>query len=227
MTNPIVPSKTEPAKDRPLRVTQRHVGESMEAAVARTLTRPDVQAASTIMALQGGGMLEINSLVQELSDQVEAVNGGNLRRTEGMLISQAHTLDELFNSLARRSHRNMEAGHIQSAETYLRLALKAQTQCRATLETLATVKNPPVFAKQANFANGPQQVNNGVPAHAAPAFTHGEEGKKPEIKKLESRDGQWLDTRATGAAGRADQVMATVGEDQGPKHCRRKGRGVA
>jgi hypothetical protein len=47
----------------------------------------------------------------------------------------------------------------------MRLALKAQSQCRATLETLATVKNPPVlFAKQANIANGPQQVNNGTPA---------------------------------------------------------------
>jgi hypothetical protein len=41
------------------------------------------------------------------------------------------------------------------------MALRAQSQCRATLETLATVKNPPVvFAKQANIANGPQQVNN-------------------------------------------------------------------
>ena len=43
----------------------------------------------------------------------------------------------------------------------MRLALKAQGQCRATLETLATIKNPPVvFARQANIAQGPQQVNN-------------------------------------------------------------------
>jgi hypothetical protein len=54
------------------------------------------------------------------------------------------------------------------ADRYLRLALKAQSQSRATVETLATVKNPPVvYAKQANFAAGAQQVNNGIsPAHA-------------------------------------------------------------
>jgi hypothetical protein len=37
------------------------------------------------------------------------------------------------------------------------LALKAQSQCRATLETLAAIKNPqPVaFVRQANIAHGP------------------------------------------------------------------------
>jgi hypothetical protein len=45
----------------------------------------------------------------------------------------------------------------------MRLALKAQGQCRATLETLAAIKNPPVvFAKQRNISHGHQQVNNGA-----------------------------------------------------------------
>jgi hypothetical protein len=44
---------------------------------------------------------------------------------------------------------------------YPRFGLKAQAQCRATLETLAAIKNPPtVIARQANIANGPQQGNN-------------------------------------------------------------------
>ncbi len=49
-----------------------------------------------------------------------------------------------------------------TAETLLRLALKAQSQCRTTLLTLAEIKNPrPIaFVNQANFAHGPQQVNN-------------------------------------------------------------------
>jgi hypothetical protein len=48
-----------------------------------------------------------------------------------------------------------------ACETYLRLALKAQSQCRATLETLAAIRNPqPVaFVRQANIAHGPQQLN--------------------------------------------------------------------
>ena len=80
-----------------------------------------------------------------------------------MLIAQAHTLDELFNHLARRARHNL-GEYLIAGETYLRLALKAQSQCRATLETLAQIKNPPsvAFVKQANIANGPQQVNNEV-----------------------------------------------------------------
>jgi hypothetical protein len=44
----------------------------------------------------------------------------------------------------------------------MRLALKAQSQCRATLETAAAMKNsqPVAFVRQANVAHGPQQVNN-------------------------------------------------------------------
>jgi len=49
----------------------------------------------------------------------------------------------------------------------LRLAFKTQTQCRATLETLSALKNPPVvYARQTNFANGPHQLNNGQATHA-------------------------------------------------------------
>lgn len=50
------------------------------------------------------------------------------------------------------------------------MALKAQAQCRATLEALAEIKNPrPVaFVKQANISGEHQQVNNGVqPAQKA------------------------------------------------------------
>jgi hypothetical protein len=78
------------------------------------------------------------------------------------LAIQAHTLDTIFNELARRSAANV-GEYMEAAERYMRLALKAQSQCRATIETLAEIKNPkPVaFVQQANIANGPQQVNNG------------------------------------------------------------------
>jgi len=55
--------------------------------------------------------------------------------------------------------------YIKAAETYMRLALKAQSQCARTIEVLAAMKNPPVvFAKQANISHGHQQVNNGTNA---------------------------------------------------------------
>ena len=53
--------------------------------------------------------------------------------------------------------------YLDATDRYMRLALKAQAQCRATVETLAEIKNPPtLFARQANIAHGPQQVNNTV-----------------------------------------------------------------
>src|SRR5450759_3124490 len=130
-------------------------------ATARPMTRPEVNAAGTIQRFRGNNH-EVNALIRELSAQVDAVNRGDLTRTEGMLISQAHTLDELFNSLARRAHGQE---HLLQYETHFRLALKAQSQCRTTLETLALIKNPKAvaFFRQANIA-AQMQVNNGVPA---------------------------------------------------------------
>ncbi len=42
----------------------------------------------------------------------------------------------------------------------MRLALKAQAQARSTAEALALLKNPQPYIRQANIANGHQQVNN-------------------------------------------------------------------
>lgn len=57
---------------------------------------------------------------------------------------------------------------MEAMEPYMRLALNAQGQCRATIDTLAAIKNTPVvFARQANLSNWPQQVNKGAPATAS------------------------------------------------------------
>jgi len=80
------------------------------------------------------------------------------------------------------------------------MALKAQNQGRMTLETLATIKNPPVvFARQANINNGgQQQVNNGAQPMDSRAPAANSEHEQTEL--LETGDGQRLDTRATSAA---------------------------
>ena len=75
------------------------------------------------------------------------------------LVRRKHAL---FTDLSQCSARTMYR-RLDTAERLMRLALKAQGQCRATLETLAVLKGPPtLFAKQANIAAGPQQVNNAV-----------------------------------------------------------------
>ncbi len=174
---------------------------------ARHVIAPTVRGAVTTEAFSAVfGEFDLASLIEALAEQNGKVRDGSLSRAESLLMTQAQTLDTIFNELARRAAGNM-GEYMNAMDRYLRLALKAQSQCRATLETLATIKNPPViYAKQANIANGPQQVNNGM----MPAPVGGENSIEPN-KLLDQQHGQRLDTGTKGAAIGADKAMATVG----------------
>lgn len=163
-----------------------------------------VLSALTLQSYSGAGAaLEASDLVTEMKKAGNEAVAGELGRVERMLANQLLTLDAIFNNMAQRSFRQES---FKGIEVLMRLALKAQAQCRATAETLAVIKNPMPYIKQANIAQGHQQVNNGqLPAHA------GNFENKPN-KLLEQQHGDTLDTGASAAAGRADQVMATVGE---------------
>jgi len=105
------------------------------------------------------GDLDLGGLTNALSEQTHASSNGDLQRAEAMLTTQAHTLDAIFNNLAQRA---INTEHMDNLDRYLKLALRAQSQCRSTWEALATIKYPPTmgYVRQANIANGPQQVNN-------------------------------------------------------------------
>lgn len=148
------------------------------------------------------------------------VRAGNLAAAESLLIQQSVVLNAVFTELATRSQLNL-GNNLDLAERYMRLALKAQNQCRATVETLAAVKNPPVvFAKQANFAQGHQQVNNGV---TPPTPTHAATSEPGTTELLEGNHGQRLDTRTKSASGSADPQLAPVGDIDRPAQRRRQG----
>jgi hypothetical protein len=199
-------------------VAQQDRDESKALSVARTLLRPSVNAAVSVHAFSKKfGDVELTALVDALAEQSKAINGGDMTRAEAMLIIQAHTLDAIFNALVQRATLNM-GEYLDAADKYMRLALKAQSQCRTTLQTLGELKNPqPVaFVKQANIANGPQQVNNGEPAGFQTSTrtpARAEENKiEPNELLEENNHEQWLDTRAASAAGRAGQAVAALGE---------------
>lgn len=209
-------------KDKP--VTKRDPGnltvmckkdETDEHAMARVVISPTVQAGITLRELNKGGFkdVELMSLIENLKAQNDTVKDGNLARSEEMLMSQAHTLDSLFHALTRRSMLNM-GEYVNAAETYMRLALKAQSQCRTTLEALSEIKIPPIFAKQANIAHN-QQVNNGVPVADS---SRARENKNPPNKLLEQNNGKRLDTRTTCTTGTTYQDVETVGEINRPKN---------
>ena len=67
-------------------------------------------------------------------------------------MGQAATLDALFHKLVWWAWNNTgENGNAAFFETCMRLAFKAQSQCRATNETLAAIKNPPVVYAPGQF----------------------------------------------------------------------------
>lgn len=195
--------------------SQKYRQDAETLAVAGLTLRPSANAAA-IIAEYGKpfGEQSVDDLIASLVVSIEGVTGGNMKRCEAMLVGQAHALQSIFMNLSRRA---INQDYLKNYETYLRLALKAQGQCRATLETLAAIKNPPVvFAKQANIANGPQQVNNGTAPHA-----HAREEKTIQPNELltnEVQNGPALDSGRTSATSGTDKELATLEKIDGAKN---------
>lgn len=91
------------------------------------------------------------------------------------------------------------------------MALRAQSQCRATWETLSTVQNPPIagYVRQTNITHGHQQVNNTSVTVDEPSRVR--ENKNPQTKLLEKIDGKRLDPGATGKGFSSNSSLEAVG----------------
>jgi len=169
---------------------------------------PTIQSAVAIEAWSKfAGTVDLADLVDDLRERIKKVQGGDMQPVEAMLFGQAMTLETIFTSLARRA---TSQEYLKQFQAYLGMALKAQAQCRATLEALAEIKNPrPVaFVKQANISGGHQQVNNGSAQAAAHSHAGQSTGLKNEL--LEHQHGNYLDTRAQSTAGGADPNLEAV-----------------
>ena len=129
---------------------------------------PELTNSAVVLAYKGsiaGDKIDISDILESLQQSSEQLQSdAPLHLTENILISQAQSLNVMFCDLAIKANNQK---YIDNMEKYLKLALKAQSQCRATLETLANIKNPPiVFAKHANIAHN-QQINNQQVNHTA------------------------------------------------------------
>ncbi len=110
--------------------------------------------------------MNFEALVDELTQVTEALEHGDMKHIEAMLLSQAHALQALFASCARRM---AGASYINQVQTYGQLAFKAQNQCRATLATLAKIKHPDRATFIKNTATH-QQINVGAPRRSPKDF---------------------------------------------------------
>jgi hypothetical protein len=114
-------------------------------------------------AIDRNGGVSLGALSSKIERMAQAVNAGNMAEVEMMLLGQAVALQTIFVQYSIRSAS--EATQDRASELLL-LALKAQAASRATLTALAEVRFPKsiVVTKQANIAQGAQQVNNGPAA---------------------------------------------------------------
>jgi hypothetical protein len=131
---------------------------------------------------------------------------------EAMLYSQAMALQAIFIDLSRRAANQKLMDHYQ---TFLTLALKAQSQSRSTLQALTELKFPrQVIMKQTNVANGAQQINNSGDIQEPAAV------RAPENKNLKNKlspqiedtrhEREALDFGTTATAGRTNPEMVPV-----------------
>ncbi|WP_292931766.1 hypothetical protein [Noviherbaspirillum sp.] len=172
------------------------------------------------------GELHITDAIDVLRLKAARVQQGDMTEMEATLTAQAVALDAIFNGLAKRAALNM-GQYMGACETYLRLALKAQAQCRATVETLVEIKYPKAatFVRQQNVAYQ-QQVNNGdAGSKTTSTRTHARTGENDceQNKLLEdgSNGGTHLDTGTTTAAGGSDSTVEAVGAvNRAEKHGR-------
>lgn len=191
-------------------------GENDPASAARTVLRGGMLNAVVVkeFALRTVTAVNAAELVAVLGEITQAISGGNFSQVEAKLYAQACALESIFVEVSQRAARNL-GSNMETTERYLRLALKAQNQSRATLETLANIRRPrALFARQANISHGPQQVNNaggGGPIRASGSRTRKKSASRPnELLEETGRGSSTVDTRAARAAARGNQAVEAV-----------------
>lgn len=209
-TEPQDKTKTIAIKDQP--------DKTRDALIADMATGGILNNAGLVTEFSKGylGDVSLTDCAEALKTKAKAVHGGDLKNLETMLASQAVALDSIFSSLAMRAKLNL-GEYMNAAEKYMRLALKAQGQCRTTVETLAAIKNPQPYIQNNNAQY--QQVNNGTAPsegnNQTNTRTHAHAGKNPKntngLLEDKTHEQEWLDTGAQETAGGNDKELETVG----------------
>lgn len=132
---------------------------------AQVLAGSDTMATATITSsLPGAKHADPKAVLLLLREQLATINAGSLDPAEAMAFMQAKLLEQVFHDLVIRAYTVRNSPRF---DYLIRLAFRAQAQSARTLETLAVLKKPPVFAQQVNMANQ-QVVSNQVPVAKNP-----------------------------------------------------------
>ena len=98
------------------------------------------------------GTLDLTECFAQMLRSAKATASGNTKSQEAILAGQIISTNRALHRSCDLARQNIDKG-LDVFERLIRLALKAQSNCRATAETLAVMQNPPaVIARQANIA---------------------------------------------------------------------------
>lgn len=118
--------------------------------IAAQAVDPCVTNAAVVAAFweeAAGGAIDPQAGYDAVRERVEAVRDGGLSGAEATLVGQATALNVIFAEMARRGHAALNRPGI-AAERYLRLAMRAQAQCRLTLHELRALADRPARAAE-------------------------------------------------------------------------------
>lgn len=137
MTKATTKPKAKAGKKKGTITVEGEAGKSEERKLADVSINASASAMSAIRMFHHGsfGEQDVTELYLALLERNEAPEKGKLAPYKAMLAAQADTLNAIFTETSRRAAINM-GEHIPATEKYLRLGLKAQAQCRATIEAL-------------------------------------------------------------------------------------------
>lgn len=160
MTAKAIQPKT-PAKDGKDRLTIKSEADKSEARnLADVALDPAANAMATTRLYSRGsfGEMPTTELFESQIDKCKLAKAGDLKHQRAMLAAQADALNSIFTEMARRAALNM-GEYLGATETYLRLGLKAQAQCRATIEALDSLTSGRVqTVKHVHVSEGGQAV---------------------------------------------------------------------
>lgn len=158
---------------------------------------PSMKAAMTTYRFTSNlAEIDTMALAARMQELTEDACAGDLGNMESMLAAQAITLDSIFHRLAVQAQQNI-GHHSNAVDIYLRLGLRAQSQCRSTIDALSAMKTPKQHINQTNVANL-MQVNN-------------------SRECLEASNGERVDFRAQKETVRDDKELATLEAVNGSK----------
>lgn len=209
--------KTKPANgmkpNNVLQIDQSH-DETGAQAMARKILDPGMRhgiaasafAGAALGDMEGPGLMDYIGHILKAAEQGEAGELGLASRT---LAAQAMTLDAMFTELSRRAALNL-GEYLEASERYTRLALKAQSNCRTTLEALAKLHQP----REQTVRH--VHVNEGGQAVIADQF-HNHTGASENAESTEQSD-------ATAPAGTSPALPSPDASGNGVPIASRKGK---